>query len=421
MKKMNLMRLIVLVVLIVGIWTTSAVSEEAPAEFKDEPAAHAVYDKMMETLRNAESLFYESEYRWEAEGRELGHSKYSLWMKKPNYALLEANGQDVRQGMRGVAVYDGEYSWVYWPSGRPRFGTETEEEHEKTRFNVYMKEPAPQGKHSIAHITHRLGTGMFMTVIQPSVFHGGSDSLDPYIDGIRSLGVEKVGLHECDFIEVSYMDHQRSKYLWISRRDHLPRKLKEVVRVEHDIVTHETWSDVRINCIIPDDKFTWKPPEGWQEFRFPTLEETLIKPGTEAPDFELASSDGHKIKLSDYRGKVVWLVIWRVGCPPCREEMPCLETAYKKHKDKGLVVLGFNRADDRKIALDFLKEYSATFPNVLDTSKKANEIIDDRYKCNTVPVNFIIDRNGIIADVIIGYDGEGDDRCIKAIEKLGIK
>ena len=417
MYEINLVRLMMLVVLITVIWTTDAVSEEASAKFKDEPAAHAVYDKMIETLKNADSLFYESGYRWEAEGKELGHCRYWLWMKKPNYALLKANGQDVR----GVAVYDGEYSWTYWPNGRPKFCDEIDEEYEKTRFNVYMKEPAPQGQHSIAHKTAELGVGMCMTVIQPSVFHGGSSSLDPYIDGIRSLGVEKVGLHECDVIEVSYMEHQRSKYLWISRRDHLPRKLKEVVRVSYDIVSQETWSDVRINCRIPDEKFAWKPPEGWKEWRFPTLEEMLIKPGTEAPDFELASSDGRKIKLSDYRGKVVWMVIWRVGCPPCREEMPHLEAAHKKYKDKGLVVLGFNCADDKKIALEFLKEYSATFPNVLDTSKKANEIRDDRYKCSAVPVNFIIDRNGIIADVIIGYEGEGDDRCIKAIEKLGIK
>ncbi len=65
-----------------------------------------------------------------------------------------------------------------------------------------------------------------MPIIDPSTFHGYTDSLQPYLDGVKSLGSEKFGDEDCDKIEVSIMKHQRSWYLWLSRSDHLPRKLQ---------------------------------------------------------------------------------------------------------------------------------------------------------------------------------------------------
>jgi hypothetical protein len=122
-----------------------------------------------------------------------------------------------------------------------------------------------------------------------------------------------VGDEPCDLIEVSFMKHQRSWYLWLSQKDHLPRKLKQVVRVSHDIVAYEEWSDVAINGEIPEDKFAWSPPEGWKEWKMPPIEAGLLKPGTEAPDFELASLEGETIRLSDFRGNFVWMYKWRAG------------------------------------------------------------------------------------------------------------
>ena len=114
-------------------------------------------------------------------------------------------------------------------------------------------------------------------------------------------------------IEVSIMKGQRIWQLWLSRKDYLPRKLKQIVHVSYDIITHEQWSEVTINTEIPTEKFVWTPPEGWQQWRLPSPEERLLKPGQDAPDFELLASDGTKIKLLDNRGKAVWLYIWRAG------------------------------------------------------------------------------------------------------------
>jgi hypothetical protein len=122
-----------------------------------------------------------------------------------------------------------------------------------------------------------------------------------------------VGSEDCDKIEVSIMKGQRSWYLWLSKRDHLPRKLRQIVRVSHEIVIEEQWSSVTLNAEMAATMFAWKPPAGWKQWKLPEPKERLLKPGVQAPDFDLASADGKRIKLSDYRGQIVWLYVWRAG------------------------------------------------------------------------------------------------------------
>ncbi len=97
-----------------------------------------------------------------------------------------------------------------------------------------------------------------------------------------------------------------------------------------------------------------------------------------------------------------------------------LQKLYEKYKDKDVVILGLNCADNKKIGLDFLRDNSATFPNILDTSRAAVKIAFDDYKMSGVPLNYIIDREGKIVDAWCGYE-EGHKRGLAALEKAGMK
>jgi peroxiredoxin len=241
------------------------------------------------------------------------------------------------------------------------------------------------------------------------------------MDGIRSLGAERIGDEECDVVEVSIQRGQRCWHLWLSRRDHLPRKLKEVIRLaERNVITDELWSKVSVNAQIPTEKFVWNPPEGWQERHVPGPEERLLRVGQEAPDFDLLAPDGNRIRLSDYRGKVVWLAFWRVGCPPCLREMPYLSGLYGRYRDKGLVVLGFNCDDEKQRVLDVLRQNAITFPNIVDASSGARQTCFQDYGSSGVPLNFIIDRQGKVAAGWYGYK-DGDKKGVEILEKLGIR
>jgi peroxiredoxin len=260
---------------------------------------------------------------------------------------------------------------------------------------------------------------MSMPIVNPSTFHLCSDSLQRYLDGVMGLGLEEVDGQLCDVIEVSFMKGQRSWYLWLSREDHLPRKLRKVIRVAFDITMQATWSEIVVNGEMPTERFIWTPPEGWRQWQTPCSEDFLLKQGTSAPDFDLLAADGSRIKLSDYREKIVWFYIWRAGCPPCREGMRHIQEVHEKYRDNGLVVLGVNWADDKAIALEFMRENGATFPTVLDSSEAATQTGFRDYRANGVPVNYSIDRDGKVVDAWYGNE-RGHKRALAAIEKAGL-
>ncbi len=119
-----------------------------------------------------------------------------------------------------------------------------------------------------------------------------------------------------------------------------------------------------------------------------------------APDFELNTLDGKKIKLSDLRGQAVLVNLWATWCPPCRAEMPTIQTVYEEYKDQGFIVLAVNMTyqDTYANIAPFVEQYSLTFPILLDESG----VIGSAYQLRSLPSSFFIDRSGIIREVIIG-------------------
>jgi peroxiredoxin/outer membrane lipoprotein-sorting protein len=393
---------------------TGVGADSSADKFADEPAAHRLYDRMIEAMREAKSLSYLSHYQREAVGKFNTACTYRVWLKKPNSFRMETQTVSGQQG--GVLIGDGKSLWIHWPSGRPHweYVNETAAD-ELTRFRSYMTKPTPQGKHSIWHEAIFLGAGMSYPILEASAFHGRIASLESHSDGVRSLGTQTIGGEDCEQIEVSLLDHQRSWNLWLSKQDHLPRKLKETTRVTYDVVTREEWSAVTVNGDIPDSMFAWQPPAGWTEWKLPDDEDGLLKPGSRAPDFDLTSIGGERIRLSDFRGKPVWLCFWRVGCTPCRREMPFLQEFYTKTKDKGLVILAVNVSDDKTITVDYLRKQGITFPTILDNSEVA-EKTSQAYGGGAVPMNYLIDADGVVVDAF--FDDQGHARAKTALEKL---
>jgi len=97
-----------------------------------------------------------------------------------------------------------------------------------------------------------------------------------------------------------------------------------------------------------------------------------------------------------------------------------LQKFHEKYGDKGLVLLGFNCADDKKIALEFFRENGARFPTILDSSRAAQRVSYLGYKAGGVPVNYIIDREGKIVGGWYDND-EGYKRVRAALQKAGLK
>ncbi len=136
--------------------------------------------------------------------------------------------------------------------------------------------------------------------------------------------------------------------------------------------------------------------------------------GELAPDFSLPSPDGEDlIALSDYRGSPVLVNFWATWCPPCRHEMPFLQSQYEARADIGLVVLAVDVGEEPNLVQEYLSGTDLTFPVVLDLFGD----IADYYRIVTFPTTYLIDREGRIASVKRGpYASEAD--VARAVDAL---
>jgi peroxiredoxin len=124
-----------------------------------------------------------------------------------------------------------------------------------------------------------------------------------------------------------------------------------------------------------------------------------LQEGRPAPDFTFPDLDGRKISLSDLRGKVVLVNIWATWCPPCRDEMPSMQKLYDRFKGEHFEILAVSiDADGREAVAPFMRKMNLTFPALLDPKEKIRGL----YRITGVPESFIIDRNGILVQRVIG-------------------
>jgi peroxiredoxin len=144
-------------------------------------------------------------------------------------------------------------------------------------------------------------------------------------------------------------------------------------------------------------------------------ENTASKTGDNAPDFMLKDINGRDTKLSEYRGKVVLIEFWAKWCPPCRASVPELVALQEKYKNKGFVVLGISvdEGRDLPVALTaFSKEFSINYPILL-----GNENVAKSYNVKSIPMSFLINKEGKIANIFMGYIENFETSLSVLIEK----
>jgi peroxiredoxin len=118
-----------------------------------------------------------------------------------------------------------------------------------------------------------------------------------------------------------------------------------------------------------------------------------------APELTLSDSQGVTHSLTDYRGQVVLVNLWATWCPPCKEEMPTLQSFYNKHINQGFTIVAVNDGDPKSDVLQFLKDHQLTFPVWLDPTYIGTE---QAFKTPNLPSSYVIDRNGTVRLMWVG-------------------
>jgi peroxiredoxin len=122
--------------------------------------------------------------------------------------------------------------------------------------------------------------------------------------------------------------------------------------------------------------------------------------GMAAPDFSLPDVEGKTVRLSDYRGKVVFVNFWATWCKPCKEEMPSMQILWENFKSEDFVMLAISmdRVTTKKDIPPFIESMKLTFPILTDSWGQT----DKRYKLMGVPETYIIDQSGVLREKVIG-------------------
>lgn len=124
-----------------------------------------------------------------------------------------------------------------------------------------------------------------------------------------------------------------------------------------------------------------------------------------ALDFTLKDQYGNEHKLSDYKGKTIFLNFWATWCPPCKEEMPYIEEIYSEYNknNEDVIILGvaapnLGREGSKEDVINFLNDNNYTFPVLMD---EGGELIY-KYGINAFPSTFVIDEEGNIGQYVPG-------------------
>ncbi len=179
-------------------------------------------------------------------------------------------------------------------------------------------------------------------------------------------------------------------------------------------LTYET-SSFSLNEPVDEGVFTFEVPAG---AKVVDQLDKLVNPdsmtGQQAPDISFTDLDGNTLRLSDFRGRVVFLDFWATWCGPCKMEMPHLQALHEELGDKGDLVFLAASSEDPATIKAFLRKYGYTFKVV----RVAAEDAAGKFKATSIPTGLVIDAEGVIRAHLVGAQSEQQLR--RALAKAGI-
>ena len=148
-----------------------------------------------------------------------------------------------------------------------------------------------------------------------------------------------------------------------------------------------------------------KKPDSSSEKQTLSEQKSLAKPLQQkalAPDFELYNLSGKTVRLSDFSGKVLILDFFATWCPPCKAEIPHFVELKSKYGDSGLEIIGISL--DRGAGWnELLERFASTYQINYPILKGSDEVVNAYGGIRAIPTTFVIDRNQVVKDKVIGY------------------
>jgi len=152
----------------------------------------------------------------------------------------------------------------------------------------------------------------------------------------------------------------------------------------------------------------------------PLVLATLMKPsdllcatsvGQAAPALVVEELNGHTFDLAAERGKVTIVNFWATWCPPCRKEMPALDTFYKRYHAQGLEMIGLSadRLHDRSEVAKIMASFN--YPAAMLKDAKTDGFDEP----TALPMTYVVDKNGIVRAKLVPDDKPLTEQTLTAV------
>ena len=138
-----------------------------------------------------------------------------------------------------------------------------------------------------------------------------------------------------------------------------------------------------------------------------------VREGQAAPPFKLRDLTGREVSLDQYRGKVVMLDFWATWCGPCRMTMPLLENLQKEYPNR-FTLLAINLQEPASEVRDYILKQNFRSEVLLDEEGTVGET----YGTESIPMQVVIDKNGIVRHIHVGFNSGTIAKLRSEIDKL---
>lgn len=140
--------------------------------------------------------------------------------------------------------------------------------------------------------------------------------------------------------------------------------------------------------------------------------EALIE-GQAAPDFTLATVAGDSLSLASLQGQVVLVDFWATWCGPCVVEMPVLQQLYDDFEGRGVEIVAVSTDVTPAKVPRFVDRHGLTFPVLLGGLS-----VQALYRVTALPTLYVVDQQGTIRHVHVGYTPGNEVKLIEEVEAL---
>lgn len=311
-------------------------------------------------------------------------------------------------GGKTLQVCDGKYVWTYLP--------------DSGEFTRQFLDPA-QDPHAMGEVDFDLAQQTREAIVGQLIPQGVPD---PTLlrEVVLSVGGEDVPCVVIEFQPLESRGHESLTITqWIEKDRHVVRREERrgqqtVPGGFMDVLVTTVFDEVRVDEPLDSSLFEFTPPTTAAEVDQLRRRQRGVSRspwiGKEAPDFELSDIKGMRWTLSDLRGRVVLLDFWATWCGPCKIELPHVQALHEEFKNDGLVVLGISNEPRAKVER-YIQAAKYTFPSLVD----ADAQVTLQYRVSSIPTIMILDREGKVAEHLIGAQSE--EALRKALSTVGIE